>query len=105
MLLANRAHAELPPGAYEELKAKATDVLTVKITKVEKKDTGNSDDMRDVIYTAEVTKVERSKSGRKVGDSIKIGSYRLKPGVELAGPKIPPLLKSPRMRPRPKRHR
>ena len=91
VVAAESALAELPPGAYENLKTNATDVLMVKITKVEmQKGQGV---FQDIVYTAEVLKVDRSKSGRKVGDTIQISSYRLRsPSFE--GPRIPSLLKT-----------
>ena len=82
------AYAELPPGSYEKLKASAQEKLKVKIVAVEEK--AQSDRRLDVQFTAEVLKVERSKSGLRPGDKIQIRSYHWTKGY--LGPKNPPLL-------------
>ena len=62
-----------------------------KVTKVKK--TGATSSGRvDFEVTAEVTKVDRSKSGRKVGDTIKFESYHNL--VPVIGPLSPPKLKA-----------
>jgi hypothetical protein len=82
------AHAALPPGSYEKLKAESQEKLKVKIVAVEQK--AQSDRRLDVLFTAEVLEVERSQTGLKPGDTIEIQSYRwIK---RYAGPKNPPLL-------------
>jgi hypothetical protein len=80
--------AALPPGSYDKLKAEAQEKLTIKITGVEKKE--QNDRRLDVLFTAEVLAVERSKTHLKPGDTIKIQSYRWTKSY--AGPKNPPLL-------------
>ena len=84
------APAALAPSTVKKMKDGATDVLQVKITKVEKK--GVEGGRLRLVYTATVTKVDRSKSGRKVGDSIRIASYRHVALLPRIGPKNPPLL-------------
>ena len=67
------ARAELPPQVYEELKAKAPEILEVEITRVaiNKRDGENLRDI-SVFANARVKKVIRSKSGVKVGDQISL---------------------------------
>ena len=85
--------AALPPGSYDKLKDEASDVLRVKIAKAEVKQAKGG--LQDVVYTAEVLSVRRSKSGHKRGDTVQIVSYRLEPGAPpLAGPGVPPQLKA-----------
>jgi hypothetical protein len=91
-LLPRLATAALAPGTVEKMKAKATDVLHLKIAKVEKK--GTSGIQLKLVYTATVLKVERTKSGRKAGDSIQIASYRIIALLPPPGPKNPPLLEA-----------
>lgn len=78
----------LPPGSYEKLKAEAQEKLTIKIVAVEKK--AQSDRRLEVLFTAEVLEVERTQTGLKLGDMIKIQSYRWT--KRYAGPTNPPLL-------------
>jgi hypothetical protein len=80
--------AALPPGSYEKLKAEAQEKLAIKILEVETKK--ESDRRLDVLFTAEVLTVERSETGLKSGDTIRIQSYRWTKSY--AGPKNPPLL-------------
>jgi hypothetical protein len=82
------APAALPPGSYEKLKAEAQEKLKVKIVAVEKRE--QSDRRLDVLFTAEVLEVERTKTSLKPGDTIQIQSYRWT--KRYAGPKNPPLL-------------
>ena len=67
------ARAELPPQVYEDLKARAPEVLEVEITRVaiNKRDGEN---LREVSYFADATvkNVTRSQSGAKVGDQISL---------------------------------
>ncbi|MCG8583910.1 MAG: hypothetical protein MI757_04270 [Pirellulales bacterium] len=86
------AGAALSPETIKEMKAEATDLVEVKITKVTR--TGRSGDELNLVYSATVTKVDRSKSGIKAGDSIEISSYRVVSLVPRPGPKNPPLLKA-----------
>ena len=67
------ARAELPPSVYEELRAKAPEVLTVEITRVaiNQRDGENLRDI-SVFAEAKVVGVTRSQSGAKVGDVISL---------------------------------
>ena len=87
------AHAELPPGAYEELKKNASELLTVKILKVETPEGKKGHFL--VLLTAKVLGVTRSKSGVEKGQTISIGSYHVTKKARkegFVGPRIPPLL-------------
>ncbi len=67
------ARAELPPAVYEELQAKAPEVLEVEITRValNKRDDENRRNI-SVFADATVTGVTRSQSGIEVGDKISL---------------------------------
>jgi hypothetical protein len=87
------ARAELPPGAYEELKKNASEVMTVKILKVETPE--GKEGYFHVFFTAQVLEVTRSKSGVEKGQTIRIGSYHVTEKARkegFVGPRIPPLL-------------
>jgi hypothetical protein len=87
------ARAELPPGAYEELKKDASEVLTVKILKVKTPEGRKGHFL--VLFTAEVLGVTRSKSGVVKGQTITIASYHVTEKARkegFVGPRIPPLL-------------
>ncbi len=87
-----QAWAVLPPGATDDLKKNATDKIRVQITKVEKLPASkNPKGYMKLLYTAKVIKVDRTKSGVKVGTTIKIDAYHWT--VPFAGPTNPPLLK------------
>jgi hypothetical protein len=84
---------ELPPGAYEELKKNASEVMTVKILKVETPE-GKKGHFR-VFFTAEVLEVTRSKSGVEKGQTLRIASYHVTEKARkegFVGPRIPALL-------------
>jgi hypothetical protein len=86
-------HAELPPGAYEELKKNASEVMIVKIMKV-KTPEGKKGHF-PVLFTAKVLGVTRSTSGVEKGQTISIGSYHVTKKARkegFVGPRIPPLL-------------
>ena len=88
-----RTRAELPPGAYEELKKNASDVLTVKILKVQTPE-GRKGHYR-VLFTAKVLEVTRSQSGVEMGQTLRIASYHVTEKARKAGfvgPRIPRLL-------------
>jgi membrane-associated protease RseP (regulator of RpoE activity) len=86
--------AELPPGAYEELLKDAQEVLDVQITKVTP--AGDlSPGEPQFACSAKVLRVDRSKSGVKVGDSIQFKSYYVTEATRRsgwAGPQVPPRL-------------
>lgn len=67
------ARAELPPQVYEDLKAKAPEVLQVEIMRVaiNKRDGQNLRDI-SVFADAKAVGVARSQSGVKVGDVISL---------------------------------
>jgi hypothetical protein len=87
------SRAELPPGAYEKLKKDASEVITVRILKVETPE-GREGHFR-VIFTVKVLGVTRSKSGVQRGQRLHIASYHVTEEARKAGfvgPRIPPLL-------------
>jgi hypothetical protein len=87
------ARAELPPGAYEELKKNASEVMTVKILKVETPE-GKKGHFQ-VLFTAKVLEVTRSKSGVEKGQTLRIASYHVTEKARkegFVGPRIPRLL-------------
>jgi membrane-associated protease RseP (regulator of RpoE activity) len=93
-LLSTSAHAELPPGAYEELLKEAQEVLDVRITKVTQTNESNANEIH-FICDAIVQGVERSKTGMKRGDAIQFVSYIVTEAAQRqgwAGPKVPPRL-------------
>jgi hypothetical protein len=88
-----RVRAELPPGAYEELKKNAAEVMTVKILKV-KTPEGKKGHFQ-VLFTAKVLEVTRSKSGVEKGQTLRIASYHVTEQARkegFVGPRIPSLL-------------
>jgi len=87
------ARAELPPGAYEELKKNASEVMTVKILKVQTPE-GKKGHFH-VFFTAQVLEVTRSKSGVEKGQTLRIASYHVTEKARkegFVGAKIPALL-------------
>jgi membrane-associated protease RseP (regulator of RpoE activity) len=93
-VLSTPAHAELPPGAYEELLKEAQEVLEVRITKVTQTNDSNGNELH-FICDATVQGVERSKAGIKQGDTIQFASYYVTEATQRqgwAGPKVPPRL-------------
>ena len=87
------ARAELPPGAYEELKKNASEVMTVKILRVQTPE-GKKGHFH-VFFTAEVLEVIRSKSGVEKGQTLRIASYHVTEKARkegFVGAKIPALL-------------
>jgi len=82
--------AELPPGAYDELKSQAEEVLSIRVTNVS--EAADSED--GILYytcDAEVTSVTRSKSGIKAKDTIRFETYYISPNAPpIAGPAPPP---------------
>jgi len=87
--------AELPPGAYEELKKEAQEVLEIRVTKVgERRETDSG-----VFYyecDAEVLSVTRSKAEIKAGEIVRFETYFVsRKAIEsgFVGPASPPLVK------------
>jgi hypothetical protein len=94
VFLPSALHAELPPGAYEELLKDAEEVLDVQITRVMPASATPTDEPQ-YICDAKVLKVDRSKAGVKVGDSIQFKSYYVSEATRRsgwAGPQVPPRL-------------
>jgi hypothetical protein len=65
------AHAELPPYVYAEWQAKSPEVLTIQAQEV-------TNDGGAITVSAKVTAVERSGSGLKPGDAIRISYHSVK---------------------------
>jgi len=87
--------AELPPGAYDELKSNASEYIKIEIITV-KAEEGDIICNIDVIYQAKVAKVYRSDFGLQAGDTITIHSYDREDTPSCTngwgGPQIPDLL-------------
>lgn len=71
MACTSTARAELPPYVYAEWKEKSPEVLTIQAQEV----TNNGD---AITVSAKVTAVERSGSGLKPGDAIRISYHSIK---------------------------
>lgn len=85
--------AELPPSAYEAMKAKAPVVIEMKVETVRsKKESWFGPDHLETV-TAQVIEVRRGDGGLKEGDVITIHYKRLVPSKGWAGPMPPPQLK------------
>jgi hypothetical protein len=92
--LAPPALAELPPGAYDELKRDAQELVQIRIDRVKEKEPISAE-MRNFECTASVVKVDRSKTRLAPGARIKFESYYVSPKAfqrGFAGPQSPPLL-------------
>jgi hypothetical protein len=88
--LAVPALGALPPGAPDELKALAPEVLDVEIIGVE---AGRPQRGRfPVLYEARVLDVLRTAEGISAGDRIEIDTFSVRDDAALVGPKPPPLL-------------
>ena len=96
LLAVSSSFAALPPGAVDAMKKDATDHVALKIIKVQRiKSEKKTAGYINLVYTAKVTKVKRSKSGLKPGAVITIKAYHWsKAGLLPPGPKNPPLLKA-----------
>lgn len=93
-VLVTPAQAELPPGAYDELKRDAQELLQIRIVRVREKEPISAD-MRNFECTATVVRVERTKSRLAAGATIRFDSYYVSPAAfqrGFAGPASPPLL-------------
>jgi hypothetical protein len=92
--VATPAQAELPPGAYDELKRDAQELLQIRIDAVKEKEPISAA-MRNFECTATVVKVDRSKAKLARGAKIRFDSYFVTPEAfqrGFVGPKSPPLL-------------
>jgi hypothetical protein len=85
------AVAELPPGAYKELKSKASEVVKLRIVKVTSEEPEKG--YLHLDCTAKVLAVTRSKSGIKKGDEIRFRSYHWTLRRPPPGPRNPPLMR------------
>jgi hypothetical protein len=88
--------AELPPGAYEQLKKEAPEVYQLRIQSV-KQTANEGPDIQGFRCEAEILAVERSKAGRKKGDVVQFHSYYVSPQArqrDFVGPQSLPLLKA-----------
>ena len=94
LLMATSASAALSPGTVKKMKDKATDVVSVTISKatVTKTTIHLGYGRKEITYEAVVDGVTRSKSGTKRNDRITIQSYRMT-GLRPPGPANPPELK------------
>lgn len=95
ILFFSLAYAELPTGAYDQLKAEATEYLNIAILKVETEEIDINCRI-EVTYNAEVIEVLRSKHNLQTGDEILIHSYDRDKTPACtdgwAGPQVPDLL-------------
>ncbi len=69
-LLAGPAFAELPPGSYNALRAEADEALLIEVESVATK--ALKPGWTDVVVSARVVAVERSKAGTKKGEKVAI---------------------------------
>lgn len=90
-MLMESAVAELPPGAYKELKSKASDVVKLRIIDVTSEEPEKG--YLRLECTGEVLSVTRSKSGMKKGDEIRFRSYHWTLRRPPPGPRNPPLMR------------
>lgn len=93
LLLAGPARAELPPGSYNALRVEAEEALIVEIETVSSKEGQNG--RLDVVLTAKVIGVERTKTSLKKGGKITIRYRTLDPAKKqpFTGPRQLPVLK------------
>lgn len=90
--IASSTRAALSGDAVDDLKKNASEKLQIEIIKVEQIQSKRSrKGYMNLRYTAKVTKVDRSKTGVKVGAEITIDAYHWT--VDFVGPANPPLLK------------
>ena len=91
LLFCGSATAELPPGAYEQLKGEAEEVLKIQVTNVHFSAT---ESLEPLYYTVEakILSVTRSKSARQRGESIRFRTFVYPREIQIAGPTSPPLL-------------
>jgi len=90
LLLGHELRAALPPGAADELKALAPEVLEIEVTGVE---AGRPERGRfPVLYEAQVLEVLRTEAGIDAGDRIEIDTFSVRDDMARLGPKPPPLL-------------
>jgi len=88
ILTGSIGYCELPPGSYNKMKEKASEVLKVEIVSVQKEP--RDENYTTVIFTAKAIEVRRSETQLKKGQDIRIHSYHFK--APRRGPANPPLL-------------
>jgi hypothetical protein len=94
------ARAEMPPRVYQDLQKKSPEALTVKVVSV-KISTADEPNLRRLAITAEakVETVERSASGLKPGNTIRISYEVIKHKHPFVGPGEPGILEKGRSYP------
>jgi hypothetical protein len=93
-LFGTASFAELPPYVYKERQQQAPESLIIKVLSVKMRET---DEPRgksiDVNVEAQVEQVNRTKTGLKAGDSIRINYVHSQHKVPLAGPSEVPIVR------------
>lgn len=89
-LAVQTAHAELPPGSYDALKAKAEEAVIITVESVT---AANKAERIDVVVRAKVVAVERSKAGLKKDGVFTFHYSTPAEGKQMPGPRPVPLLK------------
>jgi hypothetical protein len=95
LLLLNAASSfgELPPYVYKEQQEKADEALVIKVQSVETVETKEPNEKQTAVtIVARVEKAERTKSGLKEGDNIRIFYTRRDRKQLIAGPSELPIL-------------
>jgi hypothetical protein len=93
VLTAASTFGELPPYVYKEQQENADEVLVINLQSVETVETKESDGtQRAVTVVARVDKVERTKSGLREGDNIRILYARRDRKPPMPGPSELPIL-------------
>ena len=93
-LAGSDARAELPPGSYDKLRAKAEEALIIEVDSVKTHE--REPGWLDVVVTARVVRVERSKARLKKGGTVTVryeSLDRTKLKKPVIGPRAVPLLK------------
>ena len=86
--------AELPPYVYKERQQQAPESLIIKVGSVKVRATDEPQRKRmDVSVEAKVKQVNRTKTGLKAGDVIRINYVQSQYKVPLVGPSEVPILK------------
>jgi hypothetical protein len=86
--------AELPPFVYKERQQQAPESLIIKVGSMKMRETDEPRRKRiDVSVEAQVERVNRTKTGLKAGDVIRINYVQSQYKVPLVGPSEAPILK------------
>jgi hypothetical protein len=92
--LATSAAAELPPYVYRDMQAKSPERLTIKVKSVKTEERDEPErKLIAVTAEAEVVEVERTASGLKPGQTIRIRYTRTEYKEPIAGPSQVPILR------------